>query len=208
MPRMAVNRKQQVLTDFRRSEILSAATKVFGLKGFDATHMLDIAKAAQLAKGTLYLYFPSKDAIYQGVIEQAIAELSALTEEHIRREADFVGKLGAFIRVRIAFWHEQQSLYRVILSLNHEGPRKKRSIAWQRRAVMFLAELFEGAARAGDIPEQDFVAAAWTTMDAIRGVNERRVFSEGRSTEQDAEFLTEFLLNALRANKVCEKRTR
>ena len=135
MPRTAISRRQQVLTDFRRSEILAAAAKVFGLKGFDATRMLDIANAAKLAKGTLYLYFPSKDAIYQGVIEQAIAELSVLSEEHMKREADFAGKLGAFIRVRIAYWHEQQSLYRVILSLSREGQSKKRSIAWQRKTV-------------------------------------------------------------------------
>ena len=43
-------------------------------------------------------------------------------------------------------------------------------------------------------------------MDAIRGVNERRVFSEGRSTEHDTEFLTEFLLNALRANNIRERK--
>ena len=70
MARKASTRRQ-VITDFRRSEILTAAAKVFGLKGYDATHMLDIAKAAELAKGTLYLYFPSKEVIYENVTKQA-----------------------------------------------------------------------------------------------------------------------------------------
>jgi AcrR family transcriptional regulator len=62
MPRAAVDGKQKVVAEFRRSEILAAATKVFATKGFVATRMEDIAKAARLAKGTLYLYFQSKDA--------------------------------------------------------------------------------------------------------------------------------------------------
>ncbi len=200
MSRVGTTRKQ-VIQDFRRSEILSAAAKVFGQKGYDATHMLDIAKAARLAKGTLYLYFPSKDGIYEGVIKHAMAELSSLTEEHVAKESDFAGKLKAFIRVRIAYWHEKQSLYRVILSLNREERTKKRSIAWQRKGVDYLAQLYETAAEVGDIADQDYMAAALTTMDAIRGMNERLIFTEGTSTEHDINFLTVFLLNALQNRK-------
>jgi AcrR family transcriptional regulator len=196
MPRAATTRKQ-VIQDFRRSEILAAAAKVFGQKGYDATHMLDIAKAARLAKGTLYLYFSSKDVIYEGVIKQAMTELSSLTEEHVNRENEFEGRLRAFIRVRIAYWHEKQLLYRVILSLNSEERTKKRSIAWQRKGVEYLAELYKTAAGAGEIADQDFMAAAWTTMDAIRGMNERRTFAEGTPIEHDSDFLTGFFLNAL-----------
>jgi AcrR family transcriptional regulator len=197
MPPTAADRKQKLVVEFRRSEILDAATKVFADKGFEATRMEEIAKAAQLAKGTLYLYFDSKDAIYQATVQQALSKLAALTEEHVRKESQFAGKLAAFIAVRIAFWNEQRQLYRIILSINRQEQHRKRSIAWQRETVLYLQSMFAEAARAGEIPDQDFLAAAWTTMDAIRGVNERRAFSEGRSTQDDGKFLTEFLLGAL-----------
>jgi len=79
MPPTSAERKQQVVADFRRSEILAAATKVFANKGFDATRMEEIAKGAKLAKGTLYRYFDSKDAVHachsdRGACEQG-AEL-------------------------------------------------------------------------------------------------------------------------------------
>ena len=45
-----------------------------------------------------------------------------------------------------------------------------------------------------DSPEE-----AQLTMDALRGVNERRAFAEGRGTDDDTQFLTSFLLAALRA---------
>jgi len=201
MPQTPADRKQKIVAEFRRSEILAAATKVFASKGFEATRMEEIAKVAGLAKGTLYLYFQSKDAIYQAVVQQAVSTLAKLTEEHVGKESEFAGKLAAFIAVRIAFWHEQQRLYRIILSINRQEQHRKRSIAWQRQAVLCLESMFAEAASTGEIPDQDFVAAAWTTMDAIRGVNERRAFSEGRSIEDDTHFLTRFLLSALRAQR-------
>jgi len=193
-------RKPRADAQRNRQRILEVAKQVFTRRGAEAS-MDEIAKQADLAKGTLYLYFDSKDAIYQAVVQQALSKLAALTEEHIQKETTFAGKLGVFISVRNAFWLEQQQIYRIILSINREGVHRKRSIAWQKQAVQYLHALFEEAAKAGEIPEQDLLAAAWTTMDAIRGVNERRAFSEGRSTEYDSKFLTAFLLNALQAKE-------
>lgn len=164
--------------------------------------MDDIAKAARLAKGTLYLYFQSKGAIYQATVQQAVTKLAALTEERVGKESDLAGKLAAFIAVRIAFWTDQQQLYRIILSINRQEQHRKRSIAWQKETVLYLQSMFADASKAGEIPDQDFLAAAWTTVDAIRGVNERRAYSEGRSTVDDTEFLTAFLLRGLRAERV------
>jgi AcrR family transcriptional regulator len=198
MQQSSSDRKQKIVAEFRRSEILAAATKVFAGKGFEATRMEDVAKAARLAKGTLYLYFPSKDAIYEAAVRQALSTLAALTDEHVRNQSGLSAKLAAFISVRIAFWNEHQQLYRIILSINSQE-RRKRSIAWQKETVLYLQSMFTDAAIAGEIPHQDFLAAAWATMDAIRGVNERRAFSEGRSAEDDTKFVTEFLLAALHA---------
>ena len=202
MPRATVDGKQRVVAEFRRSEILTAAAKVFATKGFVATRMDDIAKAARLAKGTLYLYFQSKDAIYQASVQQAVTKLATLTEERMRNESDLAGKLAAFISVRIDFWNDQQQLYRIILSINRQEQHRKRSIGWQRETALYLQSMYGDAAKTGEILDQDFLAAAWTTIDAIRGVNERRAYSEGRSTEDDTKFLTAFLLRALGAKRV------
>jgi AcrR family transcriptional regulator len=198
MPR-AASSKQKVVTELRRSEILSAATKIFGNKGFDATLVDEIAKAAGLAKGTLYLYFKSKDEIYQAVVRQALAEVDQLTRQHVETEPDFAGRYAAFIRVRIAFWQDHHSLYRVILSMSRSPLYRKKSIGWQRESVLYLAELLQQGAAASEIPRQDFLAVAWATMDAVRGVNERRVFADAgaRTVDEDTAFLTRFLLEAV-----------
>lgn len=202
MPIAAAARRQQVLAEFRRAEILTAAQKVFGSKGYDATRMEEIAKAARLAKGTLYRYFRSKDAVYAATVQEALDKLAEVTDAHVSQAPDFAGKLAAFISVRIAFWQEHQQLYRIILSINRQSAQRKRSIAWQREIALNLEALFRQAARDGVIPEQDFLDAAWTAVDMIRGINERRAFAftaEERPANEDAAFLTRFLLGALQA---------
>jgi AcrR family transcriptional regulator len=53
----------------RRSAILGAAKKVFALKGYHATTIADIARAAQLSYGSIYWYFDSKDALFHALVE-------------------------------------------------------------------------------------------------------------------------------------------
>lgn len=65
----------------RRQEILQAAREIFRKKGFAEAHMSEIADLAGVAKGTVYLYFPSKLALldalcnlYQEIISDAISD--------------------------------------------------------------------------------------------------------------------------------------
>ena len=56
----------------RRDDIVEAALKVFDRDGYEAAKMIDIAKEAEVAKGTLYLYFENKSVLLEGVIQTAI----------------------------------------------------------------------------------------------------------------------------------------
>lgn len=61
--------------DQRRREILDAATKLFGRQGYDVTTVHAIAARAGVAAGTVYLYFPSKEAILDALREDFEAGL-------------------------------------------------------------------------------------------------------------------------------------
>ena len=66
----------------RAPEILEAALACFSEKGFAATRMEDIARRAGISKGTIYLYFESKEAVFQAlaqrVVGSRVAEIGAL----------------------------------------------------------------------------------------------------------------------------------
>lgn len=81
-PRIAANSREQYLQE-RREQILDAAVDVFGQKGFAAANVADIAKAAGVAKGTIYLYFESKEAVFTTLMAERsfLPRLAHLVEE-------------------------------------------------------------------------------------------------------------------------------
>jgi AcrR family transcriptional regulator len=73
----------------RPQQILEAAFEVFGEHGLAGARLDDIAKRAGVAKGTIYLYFPNKEALFKEMIRQTIIA-------HIERsERDFIDDRGA-----------------------------------------------------------------------------------------------------------------
>jgi AcrR family transcriptional regulator len=64
----------------RPEEILSAALEVFTDRGFAATKLEDVAKRAGVTKGTIYLYFDSKEALFKALIRETIVPVIAQGE--------------------------------------------------------------------------------------------------------------------------------
>lgn len=81
----------------RPQEILDAALAVFAEKGFAAARLDQVARAAGVSKGTLYLYFDSKESLFEAVVRSAIvpriAGAEALLQEHRGSAREFLGKL-------------------------------------------------------------------------------------------------------------------
>lgn len=77
-----VDEAQQRGPKFRRraearpDEVLDAALALFIEKGFAATRVEDIAGRAGLSKGAVYLYFPSKEAILEGLVKRAVLPIA------------------------------------------------------------------------------------------------------------------------------------
>ena len=98
----------------KRAAILKAATGVFAEKGYFNSKVADIAKAAGVADGTVYLYFKNKDDILHSIFDRAMdefiaegrRELELLTkpEEKLRRIAELhLDRLGADREMAIVF---------------------------------------------------------------------------------------------------------
>ncbi len=62
--------------DARPDEVLDAALDLFIEKGFAATRVEDIAKRAGISKGAVYLYFPSKEKILEGIVRRAVVPIA------------------------------------------------------------------------------------------------------------------------------------
>src|SRR5213594_3223651 len=60
--------------DARPGEIVAAALDMFGERGFAATKLTDVARRAGVTKGTVYLYFDSKEALFKAVVRETLAQ--------------------------------------------------------------------------------------------------------------------------------------
>jgi AcrR family transcriptional regulator len=198
----ASDRSKKLLTEFRRSEILEAGTVVFAEKGFHGTRMDDVAAEAGLSKATIYAYFRSKDEIFEGVVEDATAKIAKATEEAVNAATNLSDKLEAFIHARMSFWENKLPLFRVILGLRSDSPNWQRTLKWQRVPVQFLTNLLADAAKRGEIPQQDFEAAAWAILDLVRGAYERRLVFRSVHAMIEEHEITRFLLRGLGYQKL------
>jgi TetR/AcrR family transcriptional regulator, fatty acid metabolism regulator protein len=82
-------------TDDKRQRILDAAVRVFSKKGFFASRVSDVASAAGIADGTVYLYFKSKDDILVSLFDDVMSEHITAAREEVRQAGDAPAQLRA-----------------------------------------------------------------------------------------------------------------
>lgn len=71
-----MSKKFRRRAEARPDEVLDAALAVFVEKGFAAARVEDVARRAGVSKGTVYLYFPSKEALIEGIVRRAVAPIA------------------------------------------------------------------------------------------------------------------------------------
>jgi AcrR family transcriptional regulator len=105
--------RRDALTEFRHAEILTAANKVFGSKGFNDATLDEIANEAGVAKGTLYLYFPNKEELFLATIRETLQGLLRSSEQQVEAAETTADKVRAAIRARVEFLREHTGLLRI-----------------------------------------------------------------------------------------------
>jgi AcrR family transcriptional regulator len=122
--------------DARPPEILEAALAVFAEKGFAATRLDDIAAKAGITKGTIYLYFDSKQALFEALARQSIGAQI----DHIQTQlAQFPGSSAELLRFvlstmgRFAITSDRVVLPRLVLAEAANFPQLAEF--WRREVV-------------------------------------------------------------------------
>lgn len=98
----------------KRERILRAAIKVFARKGFYATRVSEIAKAAGVADGTIYLYFKNKDDVLVSIFEDRITKLLAFLRAEIEKAEGIEDKVRVVVELQLGLLEEQRDLAEVV----------------------------------------------------------------------------------------------
>lgn len=195
--------KQDVVSQFRCAAILAAARKVFAEKGFSAATVDQIADAAGLAKGTLYLYFPSKRDIYLAAFREGIEELAAASREAMAARSTLADKLRAYIGTRLRYVEEHRDFYKIYHSefgnLTHPASVNSWFLGLYREQLGLLDDLFRQAVVDGEIRSLPPRAMASAVYEMVKGLMLRRILGWSEAAvDEDVEVLWEIVWNGIR----------
>ncbi|MQY69527.1 MAG: TetR family transcriptional regulator [Firmicutes bacterium] len=143
------------------AQILEAGEKLFAKKGFYPTTMEEVARAAGLAKGTIYLHFDDKRNLFFSIIEKKLDILLEKIEKEMRKDEFPSQRIKLAIGIHLRFLEENRDFFKIMQalpeSLKQEMERKLkgRVIEKQSRYVEILDQLIRKGIRNQEIKPLD-----------------------------------------------------
>jgi TetR/AcrR family transcriptional regulator len=170
--------KSDIVTGFRRSQLLDAARERFGKHGLAGTTVDGIAKSAGVAKGTVYLYYKSKEDILRHVLDEDLTQLQKDTVPIITGPGAIDDKLRRFFTSALTFFDRKRDFFEQV---HFEMGTEVRKKAQQRLEVVFRAQVdswqatLGDAQRAGVVGPLDLSASALTIVAIASGLAKQRL---------------------------------
>jgi AcrR family transcriptional regulator len=109
----------------RRTEILSAAKRTFFKHGFERSSMDMVAQEAALAKGTLYLYFKSKEELYLSLVSEGIDIFDAMMDKVTLGDLPIERRLVEMSKTYCRFAHEHNDYFKIFMMMDIGALREK-----------------------------------------------------------------------------------
>ncbi|HEY8204490.1 MAG TPA: TetR/AcrR family transcriptional regulator, partial [Pyrinomonadaceae bacterium] len=163
MPRVAQKRTSSRNSSAdKRTAILRAATRVFARNGYFNSKVADIARAADVADGTVYLYFKSKEEILHSIFDQNMAEAIAAARKLIEKVSDPREKLRRIAALHLKRLGADRELA-VVFQVELRGSTKfmrEFSAAGFAEYLGLLRQIFEEGQAAGVFRKEVHAKAA------------------------------------------------
>ena len=134
----------------KESSILDAAEKIFGQVGFDGAKVSEIARAASVAEGTVYLYYKNKQDLLAGVVGRFWTQLTLGAEAAIEPDATTAMQLEQLGR-----YHLQSLLNQFeVVSLTYRArPQQEQDLDQVREYVRVFDRIMQRGVDRGELPE-------------------------------------------------------
>jgi AcrR family transcriptional regulator len=174
---------------FKRQGIQEAVATLMSREGIAGLTMEKVASEAGIAKGTLYLYFKSKEELLESVFQASIApmyaRLNAILESHLAPDR----KLQTALARQLGYFDEHRPLFRVLVyERDASQARRKRSQSPRyREYVAKLGQTIEAGVRAGILrPVDPLKVAAMLAESNIALIRQRLLDEHPQPAEDDA----------------------
>jgi AcrR family transcriptional regulator len=162
-----------------RQRILAAAEQVFGQDGFHRASVVDITRAAGVAQGTFYLYFPSKEALFVELVRTMGHDMRRHLHDASLAAANRAQAEESGYRAFFEFVARHPNLYRIVRECQFVAPGEFRD--WYERLAGRYVEALRRAVAAGEVKDVDLEVAAYCLIGMGDFLGMRLVLWEGRS---------------------------
>lgn len=197
--------KEEVLKNYRVGEILEAARRVIGRFGFEGTTIDRVADEARIAKGTIYLYFPNKEALLHSAVVEGIRDLTAELARGDNTSLPPIERLASLIRSMFKIQKSHEDFFKALILdsrfVSYEpGDRRgeelrKVYLEW----VDYFATVLRSAAEQGAIRSMDPQLTALMLAEMMTAPLRRRLLLiSDTPAENDAEDVIDMFLHGVR----------
>lgn len=175
-------RKKEALEQFNRDNILTAAKELFDSHGVDKTTMDDIAKYADYSKSTIYVYFKSKEDIYNSIVGEYMEVLAIQIRQSIKEEKDFEKCYFRFCDCLVSFEEKYPKYYSSLLGDTHLSNRRSESKLVKQDLGREIRELITDLVNMGiaskdirsDVELEPMVLYIWSAVSGIIQIASRK----------------------------------
>jgi AcrR family transcriptional regulator len=156
----------------KRRQVVEGARLVFLARGFDAASMGDIAKAAGVSKGTLYVYFKHKEELFAAIVQQECGNHAEGAFPLDNNDGDVEGVLTRIGTQLVTFMcrPEKASSLRIVIAIADRMPEIGKTFYETGPAygIKRLTDYLEAQVRAGTLAIDDCEVAAAQFIDACQ----------------------------------------
>jgi AcrR family transcriptional regulator len=205
-PRRPGRPKDPDLESRRKAQILDTAAKVFAGFGFAGTQVQVIADRLGVGNGTVYRYFPTKEALFLAAVERGLQELTEEMDQVLDDPLDDpVPQIRRAVRAYLGFFHRRPEMAELFIQERAAFPHHHRPLYFARReedeTTCRHARFWAGLIASGkvrDMPPERFFAVIG---DMLYGTILTNLLS-GRPADPDAQTddLLDVIMNGMLAD--------
>ncbi len=179
-----------------KEKIITTAQKFFARFGLEKTTVDEIAKAAHVAKGTIYHYFQSKEEIFEAVVNKEKLIVEAALKKCIDAVQSPQDKLKAYITTRVQHVRELLNFYSALKDdyLKHYESINKIRKKLDEEEITIIGNILEYGCKQGIFAVQDIRLTAIAMVTAFRSMETPLVFTPPMN---DIEHALDVLLNMM-----------
>jgi len=191
--------KGAIVEQFRCQSIREAAMRVVSRKGYDHVTVQDIADEAGVAKGTVYLYFKSREDVLEKTMSFSFEDFHILIREAIGRGTTFRERVEQVVRAQLEYFEQQQEFFRLYLAMAEPlGERRLRKHASYRTHIGQLVSMVEMAVENDEVRAQPPERIAIALASVIRDIGLQRMTEKNkRPIAEDIEFVRDFICRGI-----------